>query len=108
MKDWHPAHTPWDGSHPLFRIGLNRLDLDNWIEVDAKLAEYRAQKAQLLADNPGGVWFAEPETIAAQREVLALLSEHLVRRFPMNSNRHRKATSSASGSASMSLRKLTG
>ncbi len=82
MKDWHPAYTPWDGSHPLFRIGLNRLDLDNWIEVDAKLAEYRAQKAQLLADNPGGVWFAEPETKAAQREVLALLSEHLVRRFP--------------------------
>lgn len=75
-------HTPYDGSSRLFEIGLKPLDPDAWIEVDSHLAAHLAEKDRLAAAYPEEVFAAEPDTEAAQAEVLALLVEHLPRRFP--------------------------
>ena len=80
-KDF-PAHTPWDGSHKAFSIGLQQLDLRNWIEVDAALGGYLAEKEKLIGEIPQEVFQAEPGTSDAQAEALELLAEFLPRRFP--------------------------
>jgi hypothetical protein len=77
-----PRHTPWDGSQPLFRIGLAPLDLRDWIEPDEKLASYLAEKERLLAARRGDVFAAETGTEDAQREAWSLLTAHLVAVFP--------------------------
>ena len=71
-------HTPFDGSHPLFKIGLEPLELKNWIDVDEHLDDYLAEKARLKLLYPGKVFVAEAGTEAAQAEVLEMLIEHLV------------------------------
>jgi hypothetical protein len=75
-------HTPWDGSHPLFRIGLATLDLADWIEPDERLAQYLSEKEQLLAGRRDTVLAAEAGTEAAQAEVRDVLVDHLTTRFP--------------------------
>lgn len=77
-----PAHTPYDGSSKPFTIGLKPLDRREWIEVDGRLEDYLTEKDRLLAAVPELVFAAEPDTEAAQREVLELLIEHLPKRFP--------------------------
>jgi hypothetical protein len=76
------THTPYAGSYKPFSIGMNLLDLDDWIEVDARLPDYLAEKARLLESDRNAVFREEAETRAAQGEVLDLLLEHLPRRFP--------------------------
>jgi hypothetical protein len=75
-------HTPWDGSHPLFRIGLAPLDLTDWIEPDERLAQYLSEKEALLAGRRDTVLAAEAGTEAAQAEVRDVLADHLTKRFP--------------------------
>jgi hypothetical protein len=77
-----PAHTPYDGSSKPFTIGLRPLDPTGWIEVDGRLEAQLAEKDRLAAEHGDTVFAAEPGTEAAQREVLALLAEHLSARFP--------------------------
>jgi hypothetical protein len=77
-----PAHTPYDGSSKPFAIGLRPLDLANWIEVDENLAAHLAEKRRLYAEIPQKVFVEEPETRAAQQEVLDLLTAHLSAHFP--------------------------
>lgn len=72
-----PTHTPYDGSDPLFRIGLQPLEPADWLEVDRHLGDYLAEKARLEGLYPDKVFAAEPGTEGAQQEVLALLVEHL-------------------------------
>ncbi|MEX0346556.1 MAG: DUF3445 domain-containing protein [Rhizobiaceae bacterium] len=75
-------HTPYDGSHPPFRIGLQPLDLRNWIEVDDRLDFYLSEKERLWALHPGKTFVAEPDTVAVQTEILDLIAAHVARRFP--------------------------
>lgn len=75
-------HTPYDGSAKLFQIGIRPLELADWIEVDERLAADLAEKERVAAAHPGAVFLAEAGTEAAQAEVLQLLSEHLVERYP--------------------------
>jgi hypothetical protein len=75
-------HTPWDGSHPLFRIGLAPLDLADWIEPDSELPRYLAEKEELLTGRRDTVLAAEAGTEAAQAEVRDVLVDHLTMRFP--------------------------
>jgi hypothetical protein len=75
-------HTPYDGSSKPFTIALQPLNLDEWIEVDDRLAEYLGEKDTRLCGSPGDVLMAEADTLAAQREVLDLLLDYLPRRFP--------------------------
>ncbi len=77
-----PVHTPYDGSRRPFAIGLAPLDLAGWIEVDDRLAGDLAEKDRLLATRRDAVFREEPETRAAQREVLDLVADHVIGRFP--------------------------
>ena len=70
-------HTPYDGSHPLFRIGLSPLDLAEWLEVDDRLDAYLDEKARLRDAYPDKVFAAEEGTKAAQAEALSLLLDNL-------------------------------
>lgn len=74
--------TPYDGSSMPFTIGLKPLDQQAWIEVDGELTELLAEKERLIAAIPDAVFAAEPDTEAAQRELLALLIDHLLDRYP--------------------------
>jgi hypothetical protein len=82
------ARTPYDGSAIPFTIGLKPLDPAEWIEPDAFLAEHLDQKEALFANARDAVFAAEPATLAAQDEVLALLADHLTERFPDLYRRH--------------------
>ncbi len=77
-----PRHTPWDGSQPLFRIGLAPLDPQDWIVPDERLAKYLDEKQRLLAIRRADVFAAENGTQAAQREVWDLLALYLPDAFP--------------------------
>ena len=75
-------HTPYDGSTKLFQIGLKPLDVNEWIAADERLSADLAEKDRLAAAHWSEIFAAEPETAAAQSEVLALLVEHLPARYP--------------------------
>jgi hypothetical protein len=75
-------HTPYDGSSRLFQIALKPLDRAAWIDVDEKLPDYLAEKKRLHATRPDEVFAAEPDTEAAQAEVLELLASYLPEQFP--------------------------
>ena len=75
-------HTPFDGSHPPFKINLQPLDLNNWIEVDDNLDIYLAEKQRLMSLHAAETFAAEPETESVQEEVLQLIVQHVERRFP--------------------------
>jgi hypothetical protein len=77
-----PAHTPYDGTSKPFAIGLKQAEARDWIELDEHLEAYLAEKDRLYAEIPDKVFVAEPETRAAQQEVLDLLVAHLVERYP--------------------------
>ena len=76
------AHTPYSSGKPPFSIGLTPLDLANWIEADASLAEQLALKQAILADESATAFGALDESAAGQGEVLELLGAHLPARFP--------------------------
>lgn len=60
-----------------FAIGLKPLDSRRWIDVDAELGVYLAEKARLFGERHNEVFAAEAGTEAAQREVLERLVAHL-------------------------------
>ena len=76
------AYTPYDGSKRPFAIGLEMLDVEEWIEPDANLAHYLDEKDRLFGDRRAEVFCAEDGTAAVQKEVLDLLIAHLPVRFP--------------------------
>jgi dimethylamine monooxygenase subunit A len=75
-------HTPYDGSHKPFAIGLKPLDLKEWIEVDDKFDIYLAEKKRLYTEQWSNVYAAVPGMDEAEQEVLDLLIEHLSNRHP--------------------------
>lgn len=77
-----PVHTPYDGSSQPFTIGLQQLDLKDWIEVDENLLAYLTEKRRLFDLHSERIFVEEPGTQAAQAEVLDLLATHLIDRYP--------------------------
>ncbi|ESQ86289.1 hypothetical protein AEAC466_03570 [Asticcacaulis sp. AC466] len=75
-------HTPYDGSHKLFTIGVRPLDAADWIDADENLLGYLDEKDRLAERAPDAIFVMEPGTEAAQTEVLHLLADHLPQRFP--------------------------
>lgn len=76
------AHTPFDGSKKPFSVALAPLDLDHWIEPDRDLAGTLAQRAMLMRDKRDIVFREDTDTRASQRELLELVVEHVLTRFP--------------------------
>jgi hypothetical protein len=76
------VHTPYDGSSRLFAIGLKPLEPAEWLAADDRLAADLAEKERLAASRWSEVFAAEPDTEAAQAELLALVADHLPARFP--------------------------
>ena len=74
--------TPYDGSSEPFTIGLKPLDLADWLDVDATFDAQLAEKRRLYAEIPDKVFVEEPDTRAAQQEVLDLIEAHLAQRAP--------------------------
>lgn len=72
-----PVHTPYDGSAKPFSIGLQPLDPATWIEIDEHYEAYLTEKDRLIAERPGDVFAARPDTHDSQREVLDLVVDHL-------------------------------
>lgn len=77
-----PTHTPYDGTSKPFAIGLKQAEPRDWIELDGHLEAYLAEKDRLYEEIPEKVFVAEPDTRAAQQEVLDLLVAHLLERYP--------------------------
>ncbi|HEY2683917.1 MAG TPA: DUF3445 domain-containing protein [Steroidobacteraceae bacterium] len=75
-------HTPFDGSSPPFHIGVSRVALDAWIEVDHELPRYLGEKRRLGQVAPFETFVEEPGTREAQAELLELLCAHLLAHFP--------------------------
>ncbi|HEV7304952.1 DUF3445 domain-containing protein [Ensifer sp.] len=75
-------HTPYDGSSKPFTIGLAQLDPDRWIEPDHLLQHYLDEKKRLLKQDRNVVFAAAHDSIDAQRELLALIVDHLPARYP--------------------------
>lgn len=61
---------------PAFRIGVQPLEADDWLVISDRLAAYRAEKAALIAIKQDEVFAAEPETLAAQHEVLERVTSY--------------------------------
>lgn len=75
-------HTPYDGTHKLFTIGVKPLDPADWIAVDDNLLAYLDEKDRLAERAPEAIFAMEPGTEDAQAEVLNLLADHLSERYP--------------------------
>ena len=77
-----PAHTPYDGSAQPFTIGLQQLDLKDWIEIDENLLAHLAEKQRLFTLHGERIFVEETGTDEAQKEVLELLAAHLTGHYP--------------------------
>ena len=75
-------HTPYDGSEPLFRIGLRPYLLENWLEFDACYHDQMSEKERLNQSIPDMVFCAEEDTETAQAEVLSLVHHYLQNHNP--------------------------
>ena len=71
------THRPYDGSEPLFRIGLRPFVSDEWFDFDDSFDAFMAEKKRLMREMPEKVFQAEADTIEAQQEVLELVSQYL-------------------------------
>jgi dimethylamine monooxygenase subunit A len=76
------AYLPFESGPHRLQMGLMALKPEDWIELDETLGATLLAKRRLLAEHRGEVFAALPETEVAGAEVLALLADHLPRRFP--------------------------
>ena len=77
-----PPYAPFKAGDFRWSMGLESLDLQDWIEVDERGQVELAEKERLLSERHGAVFDALPEAQAGSAEVLGLLIEHLPARFP--------------------------
>lgn len=77
-----PRYAPYADGVAGFRIGVQPLDINDWIEPDHQAARQFANKAEQLATRHGAVVATLPGSEAAQRELLGLLASHVTARFP--------------------------
>lgn len=61
---------------------MRPLDQDQWIEIDDDLDRYLGEKRRLYTTIPNKVFVAEADTVDAQQEVLTLLRDFLLKKYP--------------------------
>ena len=71
------AYTPYDGSEPLFKIGLRPFSSDEWLDVDDTFEIFLAEKKRLYSQIPEKVFQVKEDTQDAQVEVLELVRNYL-------------------------------
>jgi hypothetical protein len=76
-----PHYSFLDGPYRL-AMGLHALDPGEWLEAGADAEQQMAERRRLLAERPGEVVAALPESEAAQHELFALVWDHLPQHFP--------------------------
>ena len=76
------THTPFDGTSNPFTIGLTPLAPTEWLEVDAGLDAYLAEKDRQRAANPEKVFVEEADTRGSQQEILDALKSYLLQVYP--------------------------
>lgn len=70
------------GSDYIVKMGVRRLDLDNWIELDNQWPRYHTEKLARLEKRGPHLYKKTTEASLASLEVMELLSEYLVYRYP--------------------------
>ena len=75
-----PKYTPYVKTPNPFSIGLSAIDPKDWIEPDAELEAFLAEKDRLCRDTFDAVFQATEGSEAAQRECLDMLVDHLLDR----------------------------
>lgn len=75
-------YQPFPAAPFQIKMGLHKLELADWIEIDQQLGPELAQKRRLLTHHHDRVFVSTPSGEAGSRETLTLLAEHLVRFFP--------------------------
>ena len=83
-----PRFTPYDGSSAPFTIGLQQIDPGKWIETDADLGMYLAEKCRLLTEERDNVFQEIEGSRNAQSEALAFLVDHLASHHADTYRRH--------------------
>ncbi|MDH4413533.1 MAG: DUF3445 domain-containing protein, partial [Rhizobium sp.] len=78
------THTPYAGPTRPFTIGLSALDPCRWIEPDADLDRYLAEKRTLAATRLDEVFRATGDSLPAQAECLAALVAHIKAHHPQH------------------------
>lgn len=79
---YRPAYTPYADEEVGLRVGLKLLDPTDWMEPDGQAEAQFANKVQQLEERHGDVVQTAEGSEAAQRELLRLVSQYVVRRFP--------------------------
>jgi hypothetical protein len=69
--------TPYDGSEPLFKIGLRPFDEHAWLDLDDTFDFFLTEKKRLMKEIPEQVFQAEEDTQNAQLEVFDLISDYI-------------------------------
>jgi len=77
MATEHLRLMPYGRAYKPFSIGLSALDPDEWLEPGDDLARYLAEKDRLLAAHRDEVFRADDDSLAASREALAQIVDHL-------------------------------
>lgn len=77
-----PVYLPFADGKWRMAMGLNPLQLPDWIEIDDDFAKELQLKNKLLQAQYAEVFGSLPGSEAAQQEVLELLLEHLSQYFP--------------------------
>lgn len=75
-----PKYTPYEDKAKPFSIGLGALDPDDWIEPDADLDAFLAEKERLCREHFARIFYAGEDSRAAQQECLDLIAGHLLTR----------------------------
>jgi hypothetical protein len=83
-----PLYLPFAEGKWQMRMSLKALDPQDWIEIDDQFVKYLLQKDTLLKTRHSEVFASLPGTAASQQEVLELLLDHLLKRFPQHYRRH--------------------
>ena len=82
-----PLYLPFAEGKWQMSMSLKALDRQDWIEIDEQFVKYLSQKDTLLKTRHSEVFASLPGTAASQKEVLELLLDHLLKRFPQHYRR---------------------
>lgn len=76
------SYRPFASGPFRLTMGIRTLDPQDWIELGPDVPDQMAERRRLLSERTDEVLAGPPESVAAQRELLSLLVQHLQTRSP--------------------------